>query len=250
MTFQLVPRSAIFGPDAIPDYETGAPRPKLRREDTITAHYTGTSSNWSDTGDTFDEIRAIQRYAASAGRYGTGWEYGYVIHQDDDDLVHEYAGDYVAYHSSGNNHVAVGVLFLNAIQDPLTDRQIDKFRWLKARLIDQGVLVADANVVPHRHMPGANTDCPGQLIMNQLEQLREPWKEPDMPLTDTDLDRIAERVWTHQIETQQDGPRPAAWLLDRCQSIVRSYLGAVSSTDTKPPAPTLLQRVWNKVDDL
>ena len=54
----------------------------------------------ADAGDTVREINSIHNSAVATNK---PWEYNYVIHQDDDLLVHEYAGHFRAAHSAGEN---------------------------------------------------------------------------------------------------------------------------------------------------
>lgn len=177
MGYRIMPRAAI-GLDPVVRSSSGAPRPPLHLAAFLTVHYTGTDSGWGDVGDTAAEILAIDR-AARARPQPAPNEYNYVIHQDPDDLVHEYAGGYVGAHSAGENDTAVGVLFLNDTDDDLTAWQIDKFRWLRDTvLVPGGVLSPTHRLTPHRAMPGAATACPGPYVLGRLDELAAPWNPP------------------------------------------------------------------------
>jgi hypothetical protein len=60
-------------------------------------------------------------------------------------------------------------------------------------------------VIGHQHIPENVHGDPGDL-----SRMVALLTEEDMALTDDELDKIAARVWTHQIGTQKDGPQPAS----------------------------------------
>lgn len=178
MSFQVVPRTEIGLSEQVLNSK-GKPRPALANARYLTVHYTGVNVRYGDVGDTPAEIRAIERWAAGQAKPN---EYNYVIGQDPDDLIYEYAGAYRAAHSAGENDEAVGVLILNGIREPITDLQIDKLRWLRdGVLVPFGVLRTQFEQLPHQRMPGAATACPGDLIMSRWPQLMAPWVEPVAP---------------------------------------------------------------------
>lgn len=177
MTYTLTPRTAI-GLDPVVRSTNGTPRPAIAQCRWMTLHWTGVNVAYGDPGDTPAEIRAIERYAQGAGKPN---EYNYVIGQDADALVYEYAGGFQAAHSAGENGQAVGVLFLNGINEPVTPLQIDKARWLRDVLRYFGVLRSACEVTPHRDMPGGATQCPGDRIAAAAAVIAQPWQAPAPP---------------------------------------------------------------------
>lgn len=145
---------------------------------TITCHYPGSPIGRSYAGDAMlgdvkkkTYLHNMQRYAQSAGK---SFEYNYLIFMDGE--VWEYAGDYLAAHSAGDNADSIGVQFVNGQDDPCTGEQIQAFRWLRdIHLKSRKRLTIDCATTPHREMPGAATSCPGdRAIMPYLPQLRLP----------------------------------------------------------------------------
>lgn len=158
--------------DPVVRSSSGAPRPPLATPYAyVTYHWTGVNVRWGDVGDTDNEIRSIDNWATSVGKPN---EYNTVIHQDPDDIIHEYAGNYRAAHSAGENSISHGVLFLNGIHEPITERQIDKMRWLNQLLAYVGYRDDHTLDRGHRDMPGANTTCPGPTIHPVVPTLAQP----------------------------------------------------------------------------
>lgn len=176
--FRIVPRTEIGLTPEVYNNDGVTLRPPLSQERWLTVHYTGVDVAWGDPGDTPAEIRSIQRYAQGAGKSN---EYNYVIGQDNDDLIYEYAGHFQAAHSAGENSQSVGVLMLNGTREPLTDKQVRKFRWLRQLLVFDGTLKPNHEVTPHKEMPGAATACPGDLILARWSDLLAPYTEIPAP---------------------------------------------------------------------
>lgn len=174
MTYRIVPRADI-GLDPVVRHSTGEPRPALTGERWMTLHWTGVDVAYGDVGDTPGEIRAIERWAAGKRKPN---EYNYVIGQDPDELVYEYAGTFQGAHSAGENLDSIGVLFLNGINEPINIVQIDKARWLRDVLRYFGVLRREPEVTPHRDMPDARTSCPGDRIAAAAAVIAQPWQKP------------------------------------------------------------------------
>lgn len=181
MTFKLMPRGAVW-PHELPSNMNGTPRPLLRPgRPWLTIHYTG-GGTWLDPGDTPSEMRAIQDYAAGPGK-ATPWEYNWVI--DGQGVIWEYAGDYRAAHSGGENDDAIGVLLLVGFKGKYPDGieywehpptvMITAVRQLRFVLVERGMLAADHKMLPHKEMPGAATACPGQAVMAAWSLLTAPW---------------------------------------------------------------------------
>lgn len=138
---------------------------------------------WLDPDDTDDELRSIQSYALSAGK---PWEYNYVI--DGQGIAWEYAGQYRAAHSSGENDLAYGVLLLvgfsgsyqgaaTAWEQP-TSLMIDAVRQLRALLVDRHWLASTHQMRQHCQMPDAATACPGDAVKAVWSALTTPWTQP------------------------------------------------------------------------
>lgn len=186
---------------APPTSNSGSPRPKLRRPvPTITRHYTGSPPDqkvrfW-EPGDWMTWLQGV---AVNAGK---SFEYNYVIppRSDGSAQVWEYAGDYQAAHSAGENDVAVGVLFAIGVTnhptnsnytptkptvwEPITPAMIDAYRWLRDVHLPGVIDPATVNQVEHRHMPGAATACPGEAVIAADHQLDAPYQEePSVPVS-------------------------------------------------------------------
>lgn len=174
MTFTIVQRHE-YGLPATVTSSNGSPRPAMGQGNRyVTYHYTGVNVTYA-TRSTPAEILKIQATFASTKPF----EYNYVIGQENDDLIYEYAGLYQAAHSAGENHDAFGFLFLNGVNEPLTDLQVRKSQWLRDQLVAQGHLMTPPDQRPHQQMPDAATACPGTLIMSRMPDLYEPYWEPE-----------------------------------------------------------------------
>jgi hypothetical protein len=143
----------------------GSPRPALRVPlNVFTVHYGG-AGQWLDQGDTHLELAAIERNHAIPQEKPN--EYNSA--SDTDELTWEWAGRFRAAHSSGENETAWGHLAVLGLETPTeaqADRLIAGIRRARAQAVAAGYLTADHVVYPHRHMPGAQTSCPGPLYTN------------------------------------------------------------------------------------
>jgi len=183
----LVPRETIW-PGKLPTNSTGTPRPKLEQlRPYYTIHYTG-GGLWLDPDDTPAELRSIQAYAAGANK---PWEYNYVI--DGQGIVWEYAGDYRAAHSAGENEIAIGVLLLVGFKgkypaveywEAPTEPMIRAVRELRAWLSDSERLALSHLMRQHNQMPAAATICPGPEVVKRWSDLTLPWTTPQPPPTE------------------------------------------------------------------
>jgi hypothetical protein len=181
MTYKIVARKEIGLPETVRSSDD-TPRPPLSNERWVTYHYTGVSSRSYNTADVAAEVRRIQAEFSSTKPF----EYNYVIGQADDDAIYEFAGTFQAAHSGGENADSFGVLFLNAVGEPLTPAQIKKAQWLRDVLIFTGALRAQPEQRPHQLMPGAATACPGDLIVSAMPEIVKPYTEgsPYIPEAD------------------------------------------------------------------
>jgi hypothetical protein len=179
----FVPREQVW-PGQKPTNSNGTPRPKLDPlRPYYTIHYTG-GGLWLDPDDTADELRSIQEYASSASK-GTPWEYNYVV--DGQGCVWEYAGDYRAAHSAGENDIAIGVLLLLGFKGKYPDVEyweeptaamIQAVQELRYTLVDRKMLAGAHQMLQHRQMPGAATVCPGTAVVGAWGLLTTPWTPP------------------------------------------------------------------------
>lgn len=142
----------------------------------MTIHYTGSSANMGDPGDSKKEIQGIQNYAVSAKK---PWEYNYIV--DTEGVVWEYAGGYRAAHSAGNNDTAVGVLMLLGVADNPTDALISSTRWLRSFLQGIGLLAKNCQTKKHSEMGTTPTICPGVRVSARWSEFLVPWSEPKPP---------------------------------------------------------------------
>jgi hypothetical protein len=173
-------------PGKLPTNTNGTPRPLLAaNRPWYTIHYTG-GGIWLDPDDTIDELRSIQNYAQSAGK---PWEYNWVI--DGQGAVWEYAGNYQAAHSGGENDKAIGVLLLVGFKGTYPNDidyweqpptvMINAVRELRALLVDHAMLAGNHTMLPHQGMPGAATACPGSAVLAAWPLLTAPWTPPTPP---------------------------------------------------------------------
>jgi hypothetical protein len=186
----FVPRDQVW-PGELPRNSDGSMRPLLAYDRPwYTIHYTG-GGVWLDPDDTYEELRSIQNYAQNAGK---AWEYNWVI--DGQGVIWEYAGDYRAAHSSGENEEAIGVLLLvgfsgtypndiNYWEQP-TSLMIDAVRELRAWLVDTERLASNHDMVQHNQMPDAATACPGDGVKAVWNMLTTPWTSPTPPPSSED----------------------------------------------------------------
>jgi hypothetical protein len=178
MAFRIVPRTEIGLPAVVTGSDGVTRRQALSNERWLTFHYTGVSSRGYKEADVAREVLRIQEVFHKTKPF----EYNYVIGQREDALIYEFAGKFAAAHSAGENNDSFGLLFLNAVNEPLTPTQIRKAQWLRDVLIYDGSLSRNVEQLPHREMPGAATACPGEHIMGVLAELRKPYVEPPQPI--------------------------------------------------------------------
>jgi hypothetical protein len=161
----------------------------------LTAHYPGSPLGRSYAemaGDVKKKtyVHSVQRSALANGK---SFEYNYFIFMDGE--VWEYAGDFLAAHSAGENPDAYGVQFVNGQDDLCTDAQVTAYQWLRdIHLKSRQRVTMTATTIPHREMPGAATACPGpRAVIPRLADLRKPYlpiqpPPPDpLPLEDEDM---------------------------------------------------------------
>ena len=177
MGYRIVPRIEAGLPVEVRT-SSGGLRPPLSNERWMTAHHTGNNIDY--TGKDAAEIaRQIQRVFSASKPF----EYNYVIGQEDDDRIIEFAGKFQAAHSGGENGDSFGVLFLLGVGEEITDLMIDKWRWLRDVLIADGSLSPNVEQLQHRQMPRAATACPGASIIRRWPEFLPPCSQPVIPQT-------------------------------------------------------------------
>ena len=155
----IIPRTAAGLSPVVRNINRITKRPLLReRLPLIICHYTGVKRKYA-TLDTAAQIRSIDRWRAN--------EYSYVI--DQAGRVWEFAGPYQAAHAKGYNDRSYGILFLNGTEEPLTDAQLEAFRFLTGCLMWTQQVIPTAWVVGHREV--ASTSCPGP-VWARIDELK------------------------------------------------------------------------------
>lgn len=182
------PRTGRPAGDPITRNSAGSPRPAMPIPlDVFVVHYVGAGRTWLDTGDTADELAAIERdHAIPSGKPNE-----YNSASDSAGETWGYAGPYQAAHSAGENFTRWGHLVVHGLEQP-TDIQarwlIAGVRHMRRQLVAAGYLTPDHRVEPHRHQPGAETTCPGPLFDNRVwwERITAPLDDPTTPPTTGD----------------------------------------------------------------
>jgi N-acetylmuramoyl-L-alanine amidase len=155
----IIPRTAAGLSAVVRNFNRITKRPLLReRIPLIICHYTGVNQRYA-TKDTAAVIRSIDRWKPN--------EYNYVI--DQAGVVWEFSGEYQGAHAKGYNDRSYGVLFLNGVDEPLTDAQVEAFRFLTGALMWTQRVFTHAWVVGHREV--AATACPGPVFA-RIEDLK------------------------------------------------------------------------------
>lgn len=219
MAYRIVPRSDIGL--AAPTNMSGSPRPQLARHRSgLTVHYVGAGSFRNTPAP--EAVRSIEAYGRSPKKQ-TPFEYNYMIGQADDDLVYEYAGTCRAAHSRNNNADYFGVCLLNGVDEPPTDRQIDKVRWLRHWLTTEGWIGSGGVLLPHRRMPGqvGATACPGDRVVGRWAEFELPWAGGAPAPPDDGTQEAAEE----QAPTPQAGGRHLVRDGETPQSIAALHYG-------------------------
>jgi hypothetical protein len=196
MSVIFVPRSNWYA--GVPTNNSGTPRPLLRLPaPNITRHYTGSPP--SSRARTWSAVDVMPWFQTVARASGKSYEYNYVIppRYDGTSQVWEYAGLHQAAHSSGENDIAIGVLFaigvlnhpsysdynpaLPVVWEQITPQMIEAYRWLRdVHLNGLNAVLPSVKEIEHRNMPGAATACPGVSTIAADAQLDAPYGEDDM----------------------------------------------------------------------
>lgn len=113
-----------------------------------------------------DVAKAIDRWKLNEYNYLIDWQ-GNII---------ESAGEYQGAHTAGYNDRAYGVLFLNANEEAVSNRQVIGFRWLVGCLKWAGAINLTPYIVGHGTV--GNTGCPGRVTERYDELVAPPWSPP------------------------------------------------------------------------
>lgn len=200
MTYRIMPRTEAGLPAAVTS-SSGQSRQPLMNERWMTAHYTGNNIDYTGK-DAAAVTRQIQAVFSSTKPF----EYNYVIGQNEDNIIVEYAGKFQAAHSAGENADSFGVLFLLGVGEDPTPTMIDKWRWLRDVLIFDGSLRPDVDQRMHYQMPGAATSCPGN-IKQFWDQFLLPYHQPyDPPVPPIESDEdMAVTAYIVQPPVEREG---------------------------------------------
>lgn len=181
MTFRIVPRTE-YGLPAVVTNSNGTPRPPLNNEPIMTGHYTGNNIDYTDKVTT-EVIKRIQEIFDETKPF----EYNYVIGQENNDEIYEFAGEFQAAHSAGENTIAFGVLLLLGVGEEPTPLMIKKWQWLRETLQFAGKLALNCQQLMHFQMPGAATACPGNQVRQLWPEFLKPYyTEPVGPIEEED----------------------------------------------------------------
>jgi hypothetical protein len=248
----------------------------------LTRHYRGApwhrsngDRRWPDDVDAGTYMLEMQTRAQAAGK---SFEYNWIIYPrvDGPPEVWEYAGEYRAAHSAGENSTWMGVQFANGVDNhpsyqwydpsapttwqPITQQQITAYQWLR------DVHLPSLNLSPgsglaereHRHMPGARTVCPGDAIIGADSELDVPYQpEPPMPATQIRLFKFddnpplfasADGVTAIWVNGETDHPQWQKWvqlnLVDPAQIEMLSRDEAVRYTFVGGQPPEGYGGIW------
>lgn len=147
----IVPRTAAGLSPVVRNFNRITRRALLReRIPLIVCHYTGVKRRYAEA-DTAAVIRGLERWKPG--------EYNYVI--DQRGFIWEFSGEYQGAHAKGYNDRSYGVLFLNGIEEAVTDAQVRAFKGLTGALMWTQRVQPGAWVIGHREI--APTACPGPV---------------------------------------------------------------------------------------
>jgi hypothetical protein len=129
---------------------------------------------------------------------GRGWsDIGYNYAIDPDGRIWELRGmNRIGAHSASDenpdaNDNFVGVLFILGDREQVPSVMIQAFRWLRERILNR--FPKGKQVKGHREVPGAQTTCPGEQVMEIMAQLDDEFvpvpdkPEPEDPKEDGDM---------------------------------------------------------------
>lgn len=198
-----VPRSEWTSTSASGSLLTGS---KLRG---VAVHWPGTTQDEIGTSGIEDRLRGYRDFHVNS----RGWrDIGYNFAIDQAGRVYmlrstTWYGNMVGAHAaSGSNPDAneeyVGVLLVLGDSETPSARMVEAFRdWYHKRFLAHWSGRTD--VRGHRQVFGAQTTCPGDRALARIDDMTQP-PEDDMPLTDAEINKIANAVWDHTRENPLD----------------------------------------------
>lgn len=153
----------------------GSPRPLLDPLlNVLTIHYTGASTTYAGK-DTAAVLRLLNVIFGESKPN----EYNWVV--DQQGAIWEYAGDYQAAHSLGNNSTAIGCLVLVGVGERPTDACVNAIRFLRYTLQLRARLTTPCQTIPHKDMGTTPTACPGAAVLARWPEIATAWWPPPPP---------------------------------------------------------------------
>lgn len=130
-------------------------------------------------------------------------------------------------HVAGRNRRSIGYCLAGRYDQDrvVTDMQVEAIARDLVRQRQDGVLITARIRGPHSEAPGAATDCPGRHGRAAIPQINARAAEiealgldpdlmgDDMPLTDSDIERLVRRFWAWRIPMAATGDRQPAELV-------------------------------------
>jgi len=160
---------------------SGSPRPALKIPLTeFVVHYGGAGTNWTDYGDTVNELRNVEQYARGQNKPN---EYNSV--SDTASETWEYSGRYLSAGNGIYNPTTWSHLALYGLEN-LTEAEaqglIAGIRRARAQCVEARYLTPNHVVRPHNHYK--QTSCPGPLWTNKRwwGQIIAPLTAPAAPV--------------------------------------------------------------------
>lgn len=221
-------------------------------------HWPGNKDTWKPPTNTAQYLRDGQAsYLASRGySYGYGFAIGVnPINWNADPIMFDTwevrgfdikmasnDGDingYEDYHDPNFNGRSVSAQFVCSTDYPATDDQIEQARYLVA--IADSYYGETLRVIPHCESDA--TGCPGVYLCDEMDLIATRPTEDDMPLTDTDIEKVAKRaadlVWSRLFTASgQAEPKSAGWILSQGYTLdvraVRASEEAAANTRETP----------------
>jgi len=149
-------------------------RRKLHKVRWLLAHEVGVDTpkpngryRSADPNRVLSDAQAAASYGISAGK---SWEYNYMIGLDGS--IFTQAGEYMGAHCKNFNPDSAGVIFLNATDVPINQKQILAWYEVRNHMVKMEVLSSTHDVAPHYRF--RKTSCPGI----RADPPGAPWPSP------------------------------------------------------------------------
>lgn len=200
-------RTDWYGADGPVTNNDGSLRRRITPVSEVVIHYGGAGTSWTDLGDSAQEIRNLQVYAAGAKKT---WEYNIVV--DSAAETWEYAGEFQAAHNgSGNadgdfgNGTSLGILCLYGLEPiagtTIADRFVEGVRKALRQAIAAGWLNPVHTIKRHGDVRLLGTSCPGPVGQPPYwGRLTAPLEVAPVPIPDTpsEEDIMKPFYWKHK----------------------------------------------------